>query len=193
MIVVMTFVVMIAVGYAAVREGVLTALCTLVNVVLAGVVTFNFFELLATQLESMFQNSPAAGYEDALSMFALFALTLGGLRVVTNNLANQELDLPGRVQQVASVLVALVTGYLVAGFLVCMLQTLPLTEKFLGFEREVEPQAGGIRRLIPPDRVWLGMMHRLGARPLWQEDSTTFDPEGTFELRYARFRRIKEQ
>src|SRR5262245_39013836 len=192
MIVVLTFVVMIAVGYAAIREGVLTALCTLINVVLAGVVTFNFFEPLATQLDGMFQNSAVSGYEDALSMFALFCLSLGGLRVVTNNLANQELDLPARLQQVLSVLVALVTGYLVAGFLVCMLQTLPLTEKFLGFEREVDPQMGGLRRMLPPDRVWLGMMHRMGAGPLSWEGNTTFDPEGTFELRYARYRRIKE-
>src|SRR5262249_14806583 len=110
MIVVLTFVAMVAVGYAAIREGLLTALCTLVNVVLAGLVTFNFFELLAGQLDSLFQGSFVSGYEDALSMFALFCLSLGGLRVLTNNIANQELDLQARLQQVLSVLVALVTG-----------------------------------------------------------------------------------
>jgi len=115
------------------------------------------------------------------------------LRVVTHNLANTEMGLAAIVQQVGSVAVGLVSGYLLAGFLVCMLQTLPWSEKFLGFDSSVDPQGSAIRRVMPPDRVWLALMHRAGAGPFSNEGATTFDPEGTYELRYARQRRVKDQ
>ena len=39
-----------------------------------------------------------------------------------------------------------ITGYLVAGFLFCMVQTLPLSEKFLGFEYEVSSSTPSVAR-----------------------------------------------
>lgn len=179
------------VAYAASREGLLTALTGLVNVLLAGLVAFNFFEPLAEELGNLFRGSMLEGFEDATCLFGLFSLTLAVLRVTTNNLANQELHLPALFQQISSVGVSICTGYLLAGFLLCMVQTLPLTERFLGFDPGVEAQMP-IRQVFPPDRVWLAMMNRAGRIPLGQDEATTFDPEGTFELRYAKYRRIKE-
>ena len=192
MLVLLTFVVMGIVAYSYFREGVLTALTMLVNVFVAGLVAYNFWEPLATELESSFTGSFLEGFEDGVCLFALFTLTLGALRAITFNLAPQDIEMPALVQQVASTAIALLTGYLVAGFLLCLLQTLPLGEKFLGFDMAVDsiPKP---RRLVPPDRVWLGLMYRAGTGPLSQADATTFDPEGTFELRYAKLRRIKEQ
>lgn len=181
-----------AVAYAASREGLLTALTGLVNVLLSGLVAFNFFEPLAEQLESVFRGTMLDGFEDGTALFALFSITLAVLRVTTNNLASQELDLPAMVQQVSSIGVSVLTGYLLAGFLVCMVQTLPLNERFLGFDASVEPNVSGLRQVLPPDRVWLAMMNRAGRMPFSQEDASTFDPEGTFELRYAKGRRIKD-
>lgn len=193
MIILFTVAVIGAVAYASSREGLLTAITTLINVVLAGLLAFNFYEPLANELESMVRGSLLAGFEDGIVLFGLFAGILGLLRVVTNNLANTELELPALFNQISSVAVAAVTGYLVAGFLVCLLQTLPWGENFLGFEYQVDPSAPKIRSFLPPDRVWLGMMNRAGLGPLSQESSTTFDPEGTFELRYGKLRRFKEQ
>jgi hypothetical protein len=190
MLIFLTLGVMGAIAYASLREGLLTALSTLVNVVLAGLVAFNFFEPLANQFEDLFRGSFLVGYEDALSLTALFALTLGLLRVLTNNLASSDQDLPALLQQVATGAVSLVTGYLVAGFLVCVFQTLPLEEKFLGFEYQQEPSVPNkIRSLIPPDRVWLSLMHQGGKAAFSQEDGAIFDPQGTFSLRYAKKRR----
>jgi hypothetical protein len=42
---------------------------------------------------------------------------------------------------------------------------------------------------MPSDRVWLALMHRAGLYA-FANDTETFDPHGTFELRYARYRRI---
>ncbi len=196
MLVFLTIAVMLIVAYAHSREGVLTAVAMLVNLFLAGLVAFNFFEPLAAELESALAGSFLAGYEDALCLFGLFALTLGVLRAITNHLANTELALPALVQQVGASAVGLVTGYLAAGFLACVLQTLPWSEKFLGFDSSVDTQQGsGMRRVLPADRVWLAMMHRAGGGfgALVQAPANPFDPHGTFELRYSKLRRLKEQ
>jgi hypothetical protein len=191
MIVFATAAIVIIVAYAHSREGVLTAAAMMVNVFIAGLLAFNFYEPLAEQLEDILANSFLEKLEDALSLVILFSLALGGLRVVTSGLASTELDLPALPQQIASVAFGAVTGYLLAGFLFCMVQTLPVGEKFLGFEYEVNSTvASGMRRLIPPDRVWLALMHRASVGPLSQE--SPFDPEATFELRYGKLRRTKE-
>lgn len=51
-----------------------------VNVVLSGLVAFAFFEPLAGVLGPLFAGTFLAGYEDALCLVFLFALSLGLLR-----------------------------------------------------------------------------------------------------------------
>ena len=112
----------------------------------------------------------------------LFAVALGLLRLAVNNLANAHLEYHPFLRQGGTVVFGLLTGYLASGFLLCVLQTLPLQVNFLQFDYRVEKNAGGADtlRVLPPDHVWLALMR--GAMP-------EFDPDGTFELRYARFRR----
>ena len=112
--------------------------------------------------------------------------------MLTNNLASSEVELPALFQQVGSGAVALVTGYLLAGILICMFQTLPWDEKFLGFEYEADQNTPKTRNVFPPDRAWLAMMHRAALTTLLQEGGGTFDPDATFEIRYARLRRYKD-
>jgi hypothetical protein len=201
MLILLTFLVMLGVAYAYWREGLLTAVTMFVNVFIAGLVTFNFFEPLADAIDPGVQGTFLQGYEDALCMGLLFAGTLGILRVVTNNLANTNLDYQPVFQQAGTVLFGLMTGYFVSGSLLCMMQTLPWGEEFLGFQTKGE----GIRAVLPPDRVWLALMHRAGAYPFantvdeknpdpasLSEKYITFDQYGTFELRYARYRRYPE-
>jgi hypothetical protein len=188
-----TVVIMLAVSYAFWREGLLTAVAMACNVFLAGLVAFGFWEPLADVVEDLVSATFIHGYEDCLSLMLLFCLTLGGLRLITNNLASTEVEFPALLQQGGAVLFALVTGYLVSGFLVCLLQTLPWQQNFLGFDSHVEAAANTnpLRRVLPPDRVWLGLMQRASSRGLaWGPDST-FDPDGSFEVRYSRLRRYK--
>ena len=69
----------------------------------------------------------------------------------------------------------------------------------MGFEMKTnENQPKTLRRIFPPDRVWLAMMHCAGAGPLsWREDAQgrprTFDPHGNFPLRYGRYRRFDDK
>src|SRR5437588_406690 len=157
MLVFLTLVIMVGVAYAFLREGVLTAATMACNVFLAGLVAFAFWEPIAAELDPVLKGTFLRGYEDSFTLVLLFCATLAALRWVCNNLANSQPNYPPLLQQVGAAVFGLVTGYLVAGFLVCVLQTLPWHERFMGFKPEVEDAK--LRRVLPPDRVWLAMMH----------------------------------
>jgi uncharacterized membrane protein required for colicin V production len=198
-----TVLIMLAVAYAYLREGLFTAAVMCCNVFLAGLVAFNFWEPLADLLEPLLAGTILHGLEDALCLVGLFCVTLGALRTVTNLLSRTQIQFPEVLQRMGGVVFGLLTGYLVAGFLVCMLQTLPWHENFMSFDPLYE--AGGesaARHILPPDRVWLAMMYRAGAYAFANNEDPrgaassslydrymTFDKYGSFELRYARFRR----
>lgn len=185
----LTIAIMLAVAYAFFVQGLLTAICMMVNVFLAGLVAFNFWEPIADSLRTSFSGSPVDGYEDWLCMIGLFIVTLLTLRVVTNLIAPSEPEIRPALQQVTAALCGLVTGYLTAGFLVCALQTLPIAEDFMGFSAKIDA-AGGMRRFLPPDRVWLALMQRGSMGSL--DNGETFDPRGYFEQGYERHRRFGE-
>jgi uncharacterized membrane protein required for colicin V production len=197
---ILTILVTLAVGYAYMREGLFTAFCMCCNVIIAGLVAFNFWEPLAELLESTLSSTPLHGYEDVLCLLTLFCITLAGLRTVTNVLANAQISLPPALQRGGGVVFGMLTGYLATGFLLCAFQTMPWHENFMFFDPTYD-SSNMLRRVLPPDRVWLGMMYRAGAfafsnqeDPNGQDDSYyerfyTFDKSGTFEYRYAKYRR----
>ena len=191
MLVFLTLVIMLGVSYAYFREGLLTACCMFVNVLLSGLIAFGLFEPLADALDPMLAGTFLEGFEDCFSLVFLFSVSLGLLRAVTNNLAYTTLDFPPALMQGGSIFFGALTGYLVSGFLLCSFQTLPLPEHFMSFQFRLDPESPtrAVRRLMPPDRVWLALMHRAGLGPLSWGDGPTFDPYGNFELRYARYRR----
>jgi uncharacterized membrane protein required for colicin V production len=196
----LTILIMLITSYALMREGLLTAFTMCCNVLLAGLVAFNFWEPLADLIDPGFAGSAMHGYEDALCLFLLFFATLLLLRWATNQLANRVLELHMALQHGGGVFFGLATGYLLAGFLLCVLQTLPWHQKFMNFDPEYkasDPNAM-VRRFLPPDRAWLALMHQLSTGRLqWGEDRpnrpSTFDLDGNFELRYARYRRYPDE
>jgi hypothetical protein len=192
MLEVFTVLVMLGVAAALAFEGLFTALCMFVNVILAGLITFNFYEPLADFLEENLAGTQALGHEDAICLVFLFWIVLGVLRVVTNLLAPAEIDFDALIHRGGGAFFGLLTGYLVAGFLVTVFQTLPLHENFLGFEPKIEAKQG-LRHYLPPDRVWLALMHRAGTASFSSEKDHTFDRAGNYALRYTRHRRHNDQ
>jgi len=200
-----TVILMLLVAYAYFREQALTAFAMFVNVCLAGVVTCNFWEPVADWLDPILVGSFFAGFEDFVVMVLLFCVTLGLLRVATNSLAYAAVEYPAAVGQGGGIFFGLLTGYLVAGFLVAALETLPWHEHFMYFEPRAENESS-FRSFFPPDRAWLALMCRAGAYPLSGREIDdppeepesnydryqTFDREGTFELRYQRYRRYTD-
>src|SRR5215469_8350458 len=179
----LTVVVMLVAAYAFWRQGVLPAFAMAVNVLLAGLVAFNFFEPIAAELDPTLAGSFLHGYEDSLCLVALFSLTLGFLRWATNALIHTTIEYHVILQQAGAVLFGVLAGYLVAGFLICVAQTLPLDEHFLKFDARVDASAPGgkLRRIMPPDRVWLALMHRASIASLSWDENSSFDPDGSYE------------
>jgi hypothetical protein len=191
MLVFFTVFMMILIAYVFLHEGVLTAFTMMCNVFLAGLIAFNWFEPMANELEFWLRGTFLEDYEDAFCLVGLFAAALGLLRWVTNQLADQHVEYHPYVLQGGAVLFGLFTGYLLAGFLICVFQTMPCADTFAGFDYKADMNSPTqkVRRVMPPDRVWLALMHRAGSLPL-RTSGPTFDPDGDFELRYARFRRF---
>jgi hypothetical protein len=202
----LTILIMLAVSYAFWREGLLTACTMFINVVLAGLIAFNFFEPIAAALDPLFADLFLHGFEDALALMFLFCFSLGILRLLTNTIAISDLEFPPIVLRVGCVLFGVATGYLASGFIACVLQTLPYHEHFLGFEYRLDPNSPGhaIRSVLPPDRVWLALMQRAGAYAFAHsvddpnaespyDHYFTFDKYGSFEYRYARHRRYNDE
>src|SRR5262249_43065921 len=148
-------------------EGLLTAVTMCVNVVLAGLGAFNFFEPLADLFDPALAGTFLHGYEDGFFLVLLFGGALAALRLAADSLAAGELDSHPLLLRIGGVAFSLITGYLVSGFLVCVLQTLPWHENFLYFQKSADPgdPSGVLRKVLPPDHVWLGLMYWGGAYP----------------------------
>jgi hypothetical protein len=174
------------------REGLFTAICMAINVFLAGLIAFNFFEPLSNKVEALTDRTWMQGLEDFVCLIGLFCASFGLLRALTNKLNNEEITLQPTVNSLGAAAVGLAMGYLLAGFLVTAMETLPWHRNFLDFELHGENESG-MRSVLPPDRVWLALMHRAGATCLSRGDNApTFDAEGTFESYYSRFRRYDD-
>jgi hypothetical protein len=183
-----TVLIMLIVAYALWREGPLTAFALCVNVIVAGLLAFNFWEPIADLLDPAFGDSFMEGAEDGLAMMLIFLPALMLLRWATNSLASTHIEYPPILYRGGAVVFGLVAGYLVAGFLMCVIQTLPLPRSFWTFEAFEPGKAGPLRAVLPPDVVWLAMMNRGSGAGLAGGDER-FDRRGSFELRYSRYRR----
>jgi uncharacterized membrane protein required for colicin V production len=194
--------IMFAAAWTQYRNGLFTSFAMLVMVFISGLIAFNFWEPIADFLDPIFQNNALAGCEDMITLVILFSLSLFLLRLATNYLSPDMIDEHGKLQHFGAGAIGLITGYFVAGFLLCAVQTLPLDERFMEFEPR-GPNEAGHRSVFPPDRVWLTLMRHAGAFPFsWHEDNpeaaartdrfATFDRNATFELRYLRYRRNSE-
>ena len=177
-------------GYALLRWGALRAFCACCNVLLAGLVAFNFFEPVAASLDPKLEDTSLHGCEDAFCLVVLFGAAFGLLHLVTRLLARKRPDYHPGLQLSGAAVFGLLAGYLLAGFFVCVLDTLPLGPYLPGFQGKVDPDARWVRvrRVLPPDRVWLALMHRAGLGP-FARGGPTFDADGSFEFRHQRLRR----
>ena len=189
MLIVFTLIVMGITAYYHWREGLFTAATLLACVFLSGLFAFNFFEPLAGWFERMVERSALHGYEDFIALVLLFSVALGLLRAATNAINYSEIEFQPMLNQIGGGVIALITGYLLSGFLICAMETLPWSQHFLGFEPYQETEMR-TRSLIPADRLWLALMHRAGNATLSRgEGAKTFDPEGSFESNYFHSRR----
>ena len=153
---------MLIVAYVESRQGLLAAATFFVSVILAGVIAYHVWDPLATELGSLFAGDMLEGYEDAFALVIPFAFVLILLRVATNKLAPRPMALHGYIQQAGGGFFGFLSGYLLAGFVLCVMQMLPDE-----FNMNVNPRADGQadeRRWTRPERVWLDLIRHDGKR-----------------------------
>ena len=201
MLLFLTLFVIGAVVYSMMREGLFTACCYLFGIVFSGMVAFQFWPPIANAMEDSFTGSFLAHCEDGLALFGVFAMTLGLCRLITNSIANRGLEIPPMISQVGGGCVGAVAGYLLAGFLVTVLQTLPWDEKFLGYQspptEKPAPEKGHSHisnKVFPPDQVWLKLMRRASVLIFESEDvryEQAGSPYDDFTYWFAKYRRLQ--
>jgi hypothetical protein len=193
MLTLLTILIMLGLGYLFLLQGLAIGFTMFCNVFLAGLIAFNFWEPLADLLDAPLSHSFFAGYEDAVCLTGLFGIAFALLRLTTNILSGAVIEFHPLAQRIGGAFFGLASGYLLSGFLVSIFQTLPWHENFWGYEPDWQNHQSGLDNLFPPDRVWLSMMHRAGKAGFARGDRATFDPEATFVIRHARFRRYGDQ
>ncbi len=179
-----------------VREGIWSNLITLLNTLTAGVLAVNYFEPLATWLESQM---PTYTYVcDFLALWIAFAVAVIVMRVVTDQLSKTRVKFKAVIDSVGGVLLALWIGWVMVGFTAMTLHTAPLARHFLGF---YETPTDNIFLGTAPDRQWLGLVQSLSAGSLavsappgqGEEGLNVFDPDGEYILKYSQRRAMLEQ
>ena len=176
-------------------QGLWSNVVTLVNLLLAIMLAFNYFEPVAQQLDGL---EPSLTYLwDFVALWALFALSFGLLRAVTDMLSRTRVAFDFWVETVGRSITAVWIAWLFIGFICATMHTAPLGPHPLGFQPK--PKAGNFLGLAP-DRHWLGFMQsrsrgalsrgesdRAKLSPLEQDKNAQvriFDPESRFILKY---------
>ncbi|MSR30055.1 MAG: CvpA family protein [Gemmataceae bacterium] len=186
-----TIVIMLAVGYAFWREGLITAIGNFVLLMISFAMVGCFMDPVASFLGGYFNGHLVSGFEDATAMAGIFALSYTLLRLAANQISPTMLDLPLLAHQAGALALGFLVGFLVSGFLWCLMQTLPWTTNFWGFRPRSETGPISGFAAFRPDRVWLATMAFLSKGSL--SNGNPFDPSGSFEIRYERYRRFEKE
>ncbi len=176
------------------NEGMWSNALTLVNVIFAAMVATNYFEPLADWLES--QLSSYTYLFDYLSMWLLFALSVGIFRAATDAISKYRVRFRMPVEHTGRVLFAAMTGWVLVCFTCTTLHTAPLARTSFRGSFQATPKSNNFLGFAP-DRLWLGFMQSRSQGALSQADQSTrspypadqgkrvFDPRSEFILKYA--------
>ena len=161
---------------------------TLVNLLFAGMVATVFYEPLAKLLV---EQAPGATYlADFLILWALFALTFGIMRLLTDLLSPKRLVFHPQVELIGRSITAVVVGYVMVMFTCFTLQTAPLpASPFQG----AWPSSSSSSFLgLSPDAQWLSFMR--GQSKMGLQGDRVFDEFGNYrENHHARRQALESE
>jgi len=180
-------------------QGLWNGVVTLINLILAIMVAFNYFEPLADTLEAQ---DPSYTYLlDFLLLWGLFALSFGLLRMMTDILSRRKVAFDFWTETIGRGVVAVWIAWLFVGFVCATLHTAPLSAHFMGFQKT--PTSGNFLGMAPGRQVLafiqsrsMGAFSRPEADPAKRSsrsededrDARIFDPESEFILKYRQRR-----
>ncbi len=162
------------------HEGIWTNAIRLINVVTAALVATNFFEPVASWLDSMV---PSLSYfNDFLALWLLFLGCVAVFREITDRVSKVKVRFLQIAEQVGGGILSVWAGYVLVCFTLMTLHTAPLSRNFLfgGFQPEKR-----MFFLLAPDRDWLAFTHKMLTGTFYRSDKNVFDPGADFMPKYA--------
>jgi hypothetical protein len=135
-------------------EGAFGAAVTCICVILAGLLSMNFYEPAAAMGEGIASNGSWAYRWDMIAMLGLFSVFTLLLRFATTNLAKLYIQMSNLTHEICRWLFGAITGYVVMAFCLTALHTAPFPRDMtsLGFT----PERRNLFDVVAPDRQWLG-------------------------------------
>lgn len=177
-------------------DGLWHNIVTFFNVLIAAILTMNFFEPLGLWLDSNYMPSFTFTI-DLLAFWGLFAVIGVALRIITGLLSKVRVRFIKPVDRAGGMLVSLGTGWILVSLTLTSLHLAPLPLNSFNGEFQPEPNSKMFFEL-GPDRKWLGYIHNLSKTTLSrtpleeQPEKYIFDPKGMFILKYGQRRKTLE-
>ncbi len=176
-------------------QGLWNSIVTLINLLLAMMLAFNFFEPLADLIDK--QDRSYTYLVDFLVLWGLLVVSFGLLRLCSDVLSRKRVTFDFWTETVGRSIVAIWVAWLFVGFTCASLHTAPLGTHPLGFQPT--PTAGNFMGMAP-GRGWLAFMQSRSRGALSRGESDAakrsplsddqnvdvrmFDPESKFILKY---------
>jgi hypothetical protein len=177
-------VIFIAVVASLYTEGMWGNAIMLVNVVTAALLATNFFEPLANWLEGMDEAIKTFTYLlDYLSLWALFALSLGILRALTDSLCRVKVRFLNLANQIGSAVFACLVALVVVCFATFTLHTAPLAKNFMYGAFTADADKGVVFGWAP-DRWWLHFARSVSQYAYCRTTMNKFDRYNQFIKNY---------
>jgi hypothetical protein len=163
----------------------------LIIVVSAGLLAVNYFEPLANYLQSL---EPSYTYLfDFLAFWAVFALSAGLLRALTDKLSTVKVKFRKPFDQIGGLILGAWVGWVMVCITLMSLHTAPLARNFMQGAFQEKPDSRMFFGLAP-DRTWLGFAQKSSEGAF--STGQVFDPLGEYILKYserrARFETVPE-
>ncbi|MFZ5830419.1 MAG: CvpA family protein [Planctomycetota bacterium] len=175
-------------------EGIWSNALRLINLVMAGLIAFNYWEPAAAYAYSY---EPSFTYFwDFLAIWAIFSLSFSVLRALTDAASRYKVRFLKLADRIGSGLLSMWIGWLMICFLAATLHMAPLPRESFNGAFVPEKRAASI---FSPDMLWLGFVQQASmgvyARTPPDDDPElyVFDPSGDFMPKYAARRSRFEQ
>jgi len=161
-------------------QGFWNCVITFVNLILAALLATTFYEPLAGLMKADALKPMA----DFLSLWLLFAVSFGILRIFSDMLCREKVTFTLPVEMGGRSIMSIWTAWVFVCFTCMSLHMAPLGESPFngGF---AEPQSASFLGLAP-DRQWLAFMQSRSNGAL--SNGQEFDPQATFVIRYHQHR-----
>lgn len=179
--------------WALTSEGLWGSVLMFFNVLFGGIIAFNFYEPLATLVDS---TGIGWGFSDTLCLLGLFIIATFLLRITTESLAPAMVRYPTPIYHLGRLFFGFAGAVVTVAILLVALETAPIHKKILGvIDFNTKPPFG-----MALDRKWLAFFqyttglvfteHVPGSRDPFREygDAKVFDPKAEWLLNHQEAR-----